>query len=198
MNASPQRLEINLPDWLLHYARGAGVLPEAGARMDFVINAARRSVQAGGGPFAAGVFNSETGALVALGVNLVASLRLSILHAEVVALTAAQTRLRSFNLGIEGGPAFELVSSAEPCIMCLGAAHWSGVRRLVVGARGADVEACGFDEGPKPADWAGELARRGVEVTRDVRRAEAAMVVADYVRSGGLIYGPSLAGTAAS
>lgn len=189
MNAVPHRLEIPLPEWLLRYAESADALPDVAARMDFVVGAARLSTQKGGGPFAAAVFGAD-GGLVALGVNLVAGLRLSILHAEVVALTAAQARLQSFDLGASGQPACELVSSAEPCAMCLGAVHWSGVKRLAVGARGPDVEANGFDEGPKPSDWSEELQRRGIEVVRDVRRAEAVRVIADYVRGGGPIYGP--------
>lgn len=188
MNAVLHRLEIPLPEWLLRYAESADDLPDVAARMDFVVGAARLSTQKGGGPFAAAVFGAH-GGLVALGVNLVTGLRLSILHAEVVALTVAQARLRSFDLGA-GHAACELVSSAEPCAMCLGAVHWSGVKRLVVGARGPDVETNGFDEGPKPSDWSGELERRGIEVVRDVRRAEAVRVIADYVRGGGPIYGP--------
>lgn len=190
MNKHPQRLDIALPDWLLQYAEGARGLDGHAARMDFVIGAARLNSDRGGGPFAAGVFDADSGALVALGVNLVLGAKLSVLHAEVVAIAAAQARLESFDLGAPGLPAHELVSSAEPCAMCLGAVHWSGVRRLVVGARGADVEASGFDEGPKPADWRMELMRRGVAVAADVRRAAAAAVIAGYARRGGYIYNP--------
>lgn len=74
--------------------------------------------------------------------------------------------------------------------MCLGAVMWSGVRRLVCGARGADAEAVGFDEGAKPAAWPEALERRGILVLRDVCREQAAAVLRDYHASGGIIYNP--------
>jgi tRNA(Arg) A34 adenosine deaminase TadA len=72
--------------------------------------------------------------------------------------------------------------------MCLGAIPWSGVRRLVCGARGDDVCAIGFDEGAKPADWVGELRKRGIEVVQDVLRQEAQDVLRQYAEAGGKIY----------
>ncbi|MHB1992904.1 MAG: nucleoside deaminase, partial [Metallibacterium scheffleri] len=45
-----------------------------------------------------------------------------------------------------------------------------------------------FDEGPLPADWIGELGRRGIVVQRDVQRAQACAVLADYAARGGLTY----------
>jgi len=37
-----------------------------------------------------------------------------------------------------------------------------------------------FDEGPLPADWIGELERRGIAVRRDIRREEARAVLRRY------------------
>ena len=88
-------------------------------------------------------------------------------------------------------PAHELVTSVEPCAMCLGAVPWSGVRRLVCGARGEDACAIGFDEGAKPADWVRGLESRGIEVQRDVLRAAAVAVLRRYVEEGGVLYNPS-------
>lgn len=72
--------------------------------------------------------------------------------------------------------------------MCLGAVPWSGVRRLVCAARGADVEAIGMDEGAKPARWASKLAQRGIQVVRDVERTAAVAVLFAYQHAGGPIY----------
>ena len=72
--------------------------------------------------------------------------------------------------------------------MCLGAIPWSGVRRVVCGARGADACAIGFDEGAKPADWVAALTGRGIEVLRDVLRDEAQAVLRHYAESGRNIY----------
>ena len=80
----------------------------------------------------------------------------------------------SFDLGGPGRPYYELVTSTDPCAMCLGATPWSGVRFLVTGARGGDAEEIGFDEGLKPAGWEEAFAEGGISVTRDVLREEAA------------------------
>jgi tRNA(Arg) A34 adenosine deaminase TadA len=74
--------------------------------------------------------------------------------------------------------------------MCLGAVTWSGIRRLVCGARGSDAEEIGFDEGEKPANWVDALERRGIAVLRDIRREQAAMVLKEYCAAGGVIYNP--------
>jgi tRNA(Arg) A34 adenosine deaminase TadA len=72
--------------------------------------------------------------------------------------------------------------------MCFGAVPWSGVRRLVCGARDEDARAIGFDEGPKLADWVTALNDRGITVLRDVLRDDAVAVLRDYIASGGIIY----------
>lgn len=189
-----EEFTLRLPAWLRAITAEAVKVPYADAdeRMRLAIELARRNVEAGtGGPFGAAVFEAGSGRLLSAGVNLVVAARCSVLHAEVVALILAQQRLGRFDLGGEGLPACELVTSAEPCAMCYGAVLWSGVRRLVCGARREDVERLGFDEGPKPADWPSELQRRGIAVTRDVRRDEAAAVLARYAAAGGPIYNPT-------
>jgi len=85
---------------------------------------------------AAAIFESESGRLVSLGgVNLVTSEGLSILHAETLALALAQHKPGTYDLGRYDLPAHELVTVTEPSAMCLGAIPWSGVRRLITGAR---------------------------------------------------------------
>jgi len=156
--------------------------------MQFVIRAARRNVEEGGGPFAAGIFEQETGKLVSLGVNLVESRNCSILHAEMVAIMLAQQRLGTYDLGGSDLPVHELVSSAEPCAMCFGAIPWSGVRSLVTGASGEDVRSIGFDEGAKPENWIEELESRDIRVRTGVEREQAKKVLRLYQQSGGRIY----------
>jgi tRNA(Arg) A34 adenosine deaminase TadA len=158
--------------------------PTPSERMDLAIGLARRNVDEGtGGPFGAAVFEPESGQLVAAGVNLVVAGRAAILHAECVAMALAGQVRGSFDL-----TGLEMVTSTEPCAMCLGAVPWAGILRLVCGARHEDAAAIGFDEGDKPANWKEGLARRGIEVVVDLKRAEAAAVLSDYVATGGLIY----------
>ena len=180
---------FTLPAWMAEFAAAAGARDSVEDRMRLVVAAARQNVAAGtGGPFAAAVFERDSGRLVGLGVNLVTTQGLSILHAEMVALAAAQRALGTWNLGGAGLPAHELVTSTEPCAMCFGAVPWSGVRRVVAGATDADARAVGFDEGPKPADWRRALEERGVAVLAEVLRDEARAVLQAYARQGGLIY----------
>jgi tRNA(Arg) A34 adenosine deaminase TadA len=164
--------------------------PEPEGRMRLAVELAAAAVANGGGPFGAAVFERRSGRLVAPGVNLVLPARLSLAHAEIVALACAEQRLGTHDLGEADGDGLELVTSAEPCVQCFGAALWSGVGAVTCGARTEDAEAAGFDEGPKPGDWAGELTRRGVRVTRDVLRREAAEVIRGYAEAGGPIYNP--------
>lgn len=181
-------LHIQLPPWLAEIAAGAVVLPEPEARMAYVADLARRNAADGGGPFAAAVFERDSGRLVAAGGNLVVMSRCSSAHAEVVALSLAQQRLGTFDLAAAGLPAHELVSSAEPCAMCVGAVLWSGVKSLVFGASEADVRAIGFDEGPKHPLWTAALRERGIAVAGGVGRQACAQVLRDYAAAGGPIY----------
>jgi tRNA(Arg) A34 adenosine deaminase TadA len=180
---------IELPGWLVEVIGACPPLAVTGARMAFVLDLARRNVVSrSGGPFAAAVFEVGSGRLMAAATNLVVASACSSAHAELLALTLAQQAVGDHDLGAPGQPAMEIVTSCEPCAMCLGAVAWSGVRRLVSAARGDDAEALGFDEGPKPADWAEELRRRGIEVVEDVMRDEAVEIMQAYRSGGGRIY----------
>jgi len=108
----------------------------------------------------------------------------------VLALSLAQARLGTHDLGAAGIPASVLVTSAEPCTLCLGAVIWSGVRGLRCAARSRDVVACGFDEGPRPRDWIESLQARGISVTTDLLRDEACQLLHDYCAGGGPVYNP--------
>ena len=189
MFKQPDHIQFSLPAWLSVYVRDCACIKEVEARMDFVIAAAQRNVEEKtGGPFAAAIFEMESGQLVSLGVNLVTTQGLSILHAEMVAIAVAQTKLNSYDLGAAGMPKHELVTSTEPCAMCFGAIPWAGVSRVITGARDGDARYIGFDEGPKVTDWRGALSDRQIEVIHDVKRAEARQVLDDYLHGGGRIY----------
>lgn len=185
------QIQFNLPPWLLDYQQQyrPSRLPQQ--QLAFVIEASRLNCHyQTGGPFAAGVFTMETGQLIALGVNLVTQEQLSILHAEIVAISLAQRALGQFDLSAAQEP-LSLVSSTEPCAMCFGAIPWSGVRQVVCAATDADARAIGFDEGPKPADWELALRQRQITVLSGLLRQEAAAVLQSYAQQGGHIYNPS-------
>ena len=183
------RLNIDLPDWLVARLSAAGPLGDGRARMQLAIDLSRENVQRNtGGPFGAIVVESESGRVLAGGVNLVEHQANAVLHAEIVAIMFAQRALGAWTLARAGLPAYELVSSSTPCAMCLGAVLWSGVSKLVCGARGADVEGIGFDEGPVFDASFDYLRARGVTIERDVLRDEARSVLAAYRAGGGTIY----------
>ncbi|HKJ93669.1 MAG TPA: nucleoside deaminase [Longimicrobiales bacterium] len=173
---------LALPDWL---ARVQIRIEDDEARVRFVLDLARRNMDEGGGPFAAAIFD-EDGSLLAAGANLVVPGGSSLLHAEIVAILAAQSRAGHYSL--RPGGQRTLVSSCDPCAMCLGAIHWAGLARLVTGAATGDARAAGFDEGPVDDASFAYLANRGMAVRRGVLRAEGAALLQDYAAAGGAIY----------
>ncbi len=184
---------IQLPEWVAEYVdQSPPIFPEIEDRMDFAIDLSRKNIEhQTGGPFGAVIFDAA-GHLIAPGVNMVIPANCSILHAEMVAIALAQKVLNRFDISDGGRLNFDLFATTEPCAMCFGAIPWSGVRRLVCGARKEDAQAIGFDEGPKPENWTTALSDRGIAVIRDVCREKAAAILNDYVNSGGLIYNPDL------
>ena len=181
---------IALPAWCVELAAELPEhLPEPIDRMRLAIELSRRNVEAGsGGPFGAVVARIDDGLLLGIGVNRVEPGHCSSAHAEIVALSLAQARLASWNLGEAG--AVELASSCEPCAMCLGAIPWSGLRRVLCGASKSDAEQAGFDEGARDPAWADALARRGIELRTAIERKAARSVLLDYRDRGARIYNP--------
>lgn len=186
---SVETIQFSLPSWVASYSATYTPTTSVEARMKFVIEAARQNVKRkSGGPFAAAIFEAESGRLVSLGVNLVTTEGMSTLHAEMVAIMVAQRSVGSFDLGDPSLPKHQLVTSTEPCAMCFGAIPWSGVSGVVSGANDQDARDIGFDEGPKPTSWASELEQRGISVQEQVGRSEAVAVFDLYVKEGGKIY----------
>jgi tRNA(Arg) A34 adenosine deaminase TadA len=180
-------MEIATPDWLEPSVDWSARYETDEARMRVAVELARQNVLRGtGGPFGAGVFDAD-GGLVAAGVNSVTRLGNSVLHAETLAIMLAQSRLGTYALAA-GDRSYLLVTSCEPCAMCLGATLWSGVRGLVCGATREDATALGFDEGPVFAESWDYLERRGVRTVHGVLRQEAAAVLQLYRAKGGAIY----------
>ncbi len=169
-------------DWRRRYAGDED-------RMRLAVAVARANVEHGtGGPFGAAIFVRDTGELVSGGMNSVVRMNNSSLHAEMVAFMAAQQRLGSFTLAAPGMPVHELVTSCEPCAMCLGATLWSGVKRVVYGAAREDATQLRFEEGPVFPESYEYLRQRGIEIVRQVLRAEAREVIELYRRRQGRIY----------
>ena len=183
------RVFVDLPSWAGDWEHPGRVYASDEDRMRLAIGLSGANVDAAtGGPFGAAIFESDSGRLVAIGVNSVVRLGNSSLHAEMVAFMRAQARLGQYSLAAPGLPSHTLYSSCDPCAMCLGAALWAGVRRIVCAATRADAVALRFDEGPVFAQSYEYLAGRGVEMTHAVLRDEAREVLQRYRTHGGVIY----------
>jgi guanine deaminase len=100
---------------------------------------ATANVAAGGGPFGALVVHDRQ--LVSTGVNRVTRDHDPTAHAEVVAIREACRRLGTFDLS-----GCVLVSSCEPCPLCLSAALWARVDRVTYAADRYDAARAGFDD----------------------------------------------------
>ncbi|HRO28943.1 MULTISPECIES: nucleoside deaminase [Micrococcaceae] len=92
-----------------------------------------------GGPFGALVVTADGRAFE--GANRVTATNDPTAHAEVTAIRAACSGLDTFDLS-----GAVLYASCEPCPMCLGAALWARVDRVVYAADRHDAAAAGFDD----------------------------------------------------
>jgi tRNA(Arg) A34 adenosine deaminase TadA len=180
---------VEYPDWVDSVVDWESVYPTDLERMRLAIAISRVNVERGtGGPFGAAIFESPSGRLVAVGMNSVVRSNNCTLHAEMVAFMMAQRRVGSFTLNAPNLPAHELVTSCEPCAMCLGATLWSGVRRVVYGAAREDASRLQFEEGPVFPESYAYLEARGLVIERNVLRDEARAVMELYRAKGGTIY----------
>jgi tRNA(Arg) A34 adenosine deaminase TadA len=93
----------------------------------------------GGGPFGAVV--ARQGRILGEGRNQVVPGRDPTAHAEVMAIRAACAELGTHDL-----TGATLYTSCEPCPMCLGAAWWARIGRIVHGNDREDAAAIGFDD----------------------------------------------------
>ena len=181
----PAQLHITLPIWVLELDVAGRDFSSDEAKVAFAIELSKHNVERqSGGPFGAAVFSPQH-QLIAVGVNRVVRQSCSLAHAETMAYMLAQQRLQTPRLNDVLAPVV-LATSSQPCCQCYGATIWAGIDRLLIGARAEDVmELTEFDEGPLPADWIGELNKRGIEVVRDLCRDDARAVLRRYGESGG-------------
>ena len=188
MSLLPLQLHLTLPPWVHELDVSARDFAGDEAKVAFAIELAWRNVDSrSGGPFGAAVFDDRDRVL-SVGVNRVLPQSCSAAHAEIMAFMLAQQRLQRSRLN-EDGRKVVLATSAQPCCQCYGASVWAGIDRLLIGARSDDVmELTEFDEGPLPADWIGELGKRGIEVARDLNRDDARSVLRAYGEQGGRRY----------
>lgn len=116
--------------------------PDRAADADWLEHAVRLAtdnVGRGGGPFGAVIVRA--GEVIGTGTNQVTTDLDPTAHAEVVAIRAACQRIGDFRL-----TDCVLVSSCEPCPLCLSAALWARVDRVLYAADRDDAASAGFDD----------------------------------------------------
>jgi guanine deaminase len=100
----------------------------------------REHMHAGeGGPFGAVI--ARDGRVIAEGWNQVTSMNDPTAHAEITAIRRACRAVGDFAL-----PGATLYTSCEPCPMCLAAAYWARVARIIYANTREDAAAIGFDD----------------------------------------------------
>ncbi|NOR51567.1 MAG: hypothetical protein GQ470_03010 [Gammaproteobacteria bacterium] len=100
---------------------------------------ALQSVEMGDGPFGALIVHN--GKVIGRGRNCVISGNDPTAHAEIIAIRAASQTLNNFALN-----GATLYASCEPCPMCLAAAYWARIDRIVYAASAEEATNAGFDD----------------------------------------------------
>ena len=131
--------------------------------------AAEHSQHRAGGPFGAVVVRAGT--LLGRGWNQVTSENDPTAHAEVNAIRMACREVRDFRLA-----GCVLYASCEPCPMCLAAAYWARIERIVYAATRADAAAVGFDDSRFYDEIARPPEARSVPFTQLLRPEAVAMM----------------------
>ena len=110
------------------------------ALLRHAVRLAREKMLAGeGGPFGAVI--AKDGEILSEGWNQVTSHNDPTAHAEVVAIRRACAALRRFDL-----KGCVLYASCEPCPMCLAAAYWARVDKVVFANTRQEAADIGFDD----------------------------------------------------
>ena len=99
----------------------------------------KKSVETNGGPFGAVV--TKNGEIIGEGMNRVTIDNDCSLHAEVVAMRAAQKKLNTFNL-----KGCTLWSSTEPCPLCTSMVLWSRLDSVFYCNTRDDAKKIDFDD----------------------------------------------------
>ena len=116
----------------------------------------KNAASADGGPFGAVVVHE--GKVVGEGQNRVTATNDPTAHAEVVAIREAGKTLGRFDL-----QGCVIYTSCEPCPMCLAAAYWARVDRVVFSATQHEAAAAGFDDAFLYDELAKDIGSRKLE-----------------------------------
>jgi len=147
----------------------------------------KKYINKGHGPFLAAIYDSH-GNLVAKAANTVVKKSCSHNHAEMNAIKLAEKKLGTYDLSPYK---LSIYVTSEPCMMCLGAIMWSGIKSVYYGVPSERVtKITGFDEGFKQ-NWFNEFKKRKITVYGQIETEVGEKVLKDYVKQGHIVYKPS-------
>ena len=142
--------------------------------------------KSGSGPFVAAILDENYNLISKCG-NSVVNEQCSNNHAEMNAIKLAQQKLKTYDLSKYN---LSIYITAEPCMMCLGAIMWSGIKNVYYSVPSDIVEKItGFDEGFKP-DWLFEFKKRGITVYGNICTELGIKELQNYIQSNLIVYKP--------
>ena len=140
----------------------------------------------GAGPFIAAIYD-ENGKCLVETSNTVVNEGCSHNHAEINAIREVEKKLGTYDLSSYN---LSLYITAEPCMMCIGAIMWSGIKNIYYGISSKTVERItGFDEGFKPG-WLDEFKKRGIIVYGNILPELGESAMQKYIEDGYEVYKP--------
>ena len=140
----------------------------------------------GAGPFIAAIYD-ENNNLIFKTSNSVVNETCSHNHAEINTIKEVEKKLGTYDLSPYN---LSLYITAEPCMMCIGAIMWSGIKNVYYGVPSTVVEKItGFDEGFKP-EWLEEFKKRGIIVYGNIEQELGEKALQEYMNAGHKVYKP--------
>ncbi len=138
------------------------------------LDQAKLAVSQGHRPYGA-VIVSPQGKVVARAYNTVHVSHDATNHAEVSALRLASKYQNTHKLR-----GFSLYSTAEPCLMCMGAAVWFRIEKVYFGIDLEELEQLGFEQIRIPSQEIAQQAPWPMEVYPHILHQEVFRFYADY------------------
>ena len=145
--------------------------------MRLAIQKAQEGIASGQSPFGAVII--KEGEVVAATHNTVWRDSDPTAHAEVNCIRRAASALKTISLH-----GCVMVSTTEPCPMCLSAIHWAKIERVAYGASIADAAAAGFCELYVAAKKLAEMGKSPLRVESGLLREECTALFAQWQAAG--------------
>lgn len=138
-------------------------------------------------PFLAAITDQE-GRVIAKANSSVVLDTCSSHHAEMNAIPQAEKVFNTYDLAPHH---LKLYATGEPCVMCLGAIMWSGIKEIYWGVPTRVVEEItGLYEGYKP-DYMEEFKKMGITVYGNIEAQKGAEIIKQYFTQKWTIYNSS-------